>query len=236
MQPQPNFLTSAPLLGLMLSFGQPMTKTEQITLASISSGQPEKAQNFLPEKVQNFLPETTIDPKLICRVQHTIRWLDQPWTEAQCLARAMNFTEEADRWNLDSMKLFSIAIDESDLRTNVCRKSGNGLDCGILGVRCVTDANGKCKNKPVKGLLPAQLLQPARNIAAGAWILATLHRGDLASYNGGPHTRDRNSYPEKISAIMSALGGVDVLAKCKRHKIETRMEKLTRTIAQAVKQ
>ena len=233
---KPNFLTSAPLVGLMLSFGQPSAsnrptnsmRTEQITLASISNAQ--------PGKTQNFLPETTIDPKLICRVQHTIRWLDRPWTDEQCLARAMNFTEEADRWNLNSTKLFSMAINESDLRTNICRKSGNGLDCGILGVRCVTGSDGRCKNKPVKGLLPAQLLQPSRNIAAGAWILATLHRGDLASYNGGPHTRDRNSYPRKISAIMSALGGVDVLAKCKRHRKETRMEKLTRTIAQAIKQ
>ena len=160
MQPQPNFLTSAPLLGLMLSFGQPAgsMKMEQITLASISNTQSEKAQSFFPE--------TTIDPKLICRVQHTIRWLDQPWTDEQCLARAINFSVEADRWNLDSTKLFSMAINESDLRTNICRKSGNGLDCGLLGVRCVTGSDGRCKNKPVKGLLPVQLLQPSRNISA----------------------------------------------------------------------
>jgi len=127
-----------------------------------------------------------------------------------------------------------MGINESDLRS-VCHKAGRGIDCGILGVRCVPGTNGKCRNKPVRGFTPSALLRPSVNIHKGAEILATLHRGNLASYNGGPHAKD-DAYPTKISALLSALGGVDVFAKHRKQRKETRMEKLTRTISQAVQQ
>ena len=60
----------------------------------------------------------------------------------------------------------------------------------------------------------------------GAEILATLHGGDLASYNGGPHARE-HGYPEKIRAILSALVGIEV--RVKGH----RMRELVRRIVRA---
>jgi hypothetical protein len=178
--------------------------------------------------------EVEINPELVCKVQHAIRWKDEPWTEKQCLARSMDFGEAADTWNLSPATLLALGVNEADLRTSECHRVGRGLDCGILGVRCVLGSSGKCVNRPVRGLTPATLLKPSVNIQKGAEILATLHGGNLAGYNGGPHSRDDGAYPRKIGAILSALGGVDVLAKYRRHKKETRMEKLTRTISQAV--
>jgi hypothetical protein len=71
-------------------------------------------------------------------------------------------------------------------------------------------------------------MRPAVNIEKGAEILATLHGGDLASYNGGPHARE-HGYPEKIRAILSALVGVEVKVKGRR------MRELVRRIARVVR-
>jgi hypothetical protein len=196
-------------------------QADRIALASSSS-----PTRFKP------VYEVAVNSEIICKVKHSIRWKDNPWTEEQCEARAIEFGEAADQWNLDPAVLLAMGINESDLRS-ICHKSGRGIDCGILGVRCVQGSDGKCKNKPVRGFTPATLLRPSINIHKGAEILATLHGGNLASYNGGPRAKD-DTYPTKISALLSALGGVDVFAKHRKLRKETRMEKLTRTISQAV--
>ena len=108
-----------------------------------------------------------------------------------------------------------MSINESDLRTKAMRPDRGALDLGLMAVRCKLGANHRCTNKPVKGMTPAQVLRPAVNIEKGAEILATLHGGDLASYNGGPHAR-QHGYSEKIRAILSALVGVEVKVKGKR--------------------
>lgn len=229
---KPDFLMTATLLGLMLSLGQPTisAKEEQFALASASR------PAVRIERVEQISSHHAIafGPELVCRVQHAIRWLDEPWTKEQCFARAMDFAGEADHWNLDPLMLFALAIHESTLQPKAFHQDNGAVDVGLMGVRCRLGNNGKCTNLPVKGLTPAKLMEPSRNIQAGVWILVNLHKGDLASYNGGPHPRDSSHYLEKNSAILSALGGINVLAKHRRHGKETWMEKLTRMITQAV--
>ena len=172
--------------------------------------------------------EPAINPALVCRVQRAIRWQEEPWTAKQCEDQAFYFGEAGDHWNLSPAVLFAIAINESDLRTKVVRPDRGALDLGLMAVRCKVGPLGRCTNKPVKGLTPAQVMRPAVNIEKGAEILATLHGGDLASYNGGPHARE-HGYPEKIRAILSALVGVEVKVKGRR------MRELVRRIARVVR-
>ena len=98
---------------------------------------------------------------------------------------------------------------------------------GLIAIRCKLGTDGRCTNKPVRGMTPAQLMRPAINVDMGARILATLHHGSLAGYNGGPNARE-HGYPEKVAAIMAALGGVEVRVSGKR------MRKLVRQIVAAV--
>jgi hypothetical protein len=173
-------------------------------------------------------PEPAINPAMVCRVQHAILWQEQPWTPQACEARADDFTASGHHWGFPARVLFAIAINESDLRTKVARPDRGALDLGLMAVRCKVGQDGHCTNKPVKGLTPAQVMRPAVNIEKGAEILATLHGGDLASYNGGPHARE-HGYPEKIRAILSALVGVEVKVKGRR------MRELVRRIARVVR-
>jgi hypothetical protein len=188
-----------------------------------------------------------VKPSLVCQVQHAIRWRDPAWTEQQCQARAREFMASGQRWGFAPVQLLAMAIDESDLRPEAMREDRGALDVGLMAVRChlrrtiipMATSDGKqpndarnipknipsptCTNKPVRGLTPAQLMRPSVNIDMGARILATLHRGSLAGYNGGPNARE-HGYPEKVAAIMAALGGVEVRVSGKR------MRKLVRQI------
>jgi Transglycosylase SLT domain len=170
--------------------------------------------------------EAAINPALVCRVQHAILWQEPPWTARECEARAFDFAGAADHWDLSPAVLFAIAINESDLRTKVARPDRGALDLGLMAVRCRLGPDGRCTNKPVKEMTPAQVMRPAVNIEKGAEILATLHAGNLASYNGGPNARE-HGYPDKIRAILAALVGVEGRVKGKR------LRELVRRIARA---
>ena len=170
---------------------------------------------------------TEFTPALVCGVQHAIRWREEPWAETQCQARARNFAASGKRWGFEPSLLFAIAINESDLRAKVARPDRGALDLGLMAVRCRVGRGGRCTNKPVKGMTPAQVMRPATNIEKGAEILATLHGGDLSGYNGGPNARE-HGYPRKVGAILSALGGVEVKVK------GSRLRKLVRQIVAAV--
>jgi hypothetical protein len=161
---------------------------------------------------------------LICLTQHVIRWREAAWTTAECQSRARDFRDAGQRWGFAPEQLLAMSIAESDMRVRAQRVDGNALDEGLMGVRCVlgrdapnmrsglfvklTHLATRCTNYPVRGLTTKQLLEPHRNIEAGARILADLHHGDLASYNSGHPGGAR--YPTKVAAIISALGGVEV--------------------------
>lgn len=120
----------------------------------------------------------------------------------------------------------AMSLAESDFRVRAQRVDGRALDEGLMGVRCVVGRRGRCTNWPVRGLTPKQLLEPRRNIMAGTQILADLHHGDMAGYNGDHSGTDR--YPRKIAAIAAALGGVEVRVRGRR------LRELVRKIAAAV--
>ena len=162
----------------------------------------------------------------MCAVQHAIRWREAAWTAEQCQSRAQYFAEAGKRWGFPPAQLVSMSIIESDLRVRAQRPDGRALDLGLMAVRCVLGKRGRCTNWPVRGLTPAQLLEPRRNILAGTQILAEMHHGSMAGYNGDSSGGDR--YPRKVAAIMAALGGVEVRVK------GARLRKLVKVIASAV--
>jgi hypothetical protein len=191
-----------------------------------------------------------VTPSLVCAAQHAIRWQDPAWTEQQCEARAREFTASGQRWGFAPVQLLAMSIVESDMRPTAARLDRGAVDVGLMAVRChfkriipMATSDGKqpndarnipknipsptCTNKPVRGLTVTQLQRPAANIDMGARILATLHRGNLAKYNGGPNARE-HGYPEKVGAIMAALSGVEVRVSGKR------MRKLVRQIVAAM--
>ena len=163
---------------------------------------------------------------LICSAQHVVRWREAAWTATECQARARDFADAGQRWGFAPRLLLAMSINESDLRTKVARPDRGALDLGLMAVRCKLGSDGRCTNKPVKGMTPAQVMRPATNISKGAEILATLHGGNLASYNSG-HKGDLR-YPTKVSAILSALGGVEVRVR------GVRLRTLVRRIVAAV--
>ena len=148
-----------------------------------------------------------VTAELLCSVQNSIRWREAAWTTVECQARARDFAD-AGRRGFPPAQLLAIAINESDLRVKVVRPDRGALDLGLMAVRCRLGTDGRCTNKPVRGMMPAQVMRPATNIEKGAEILATLHGGNLASYNSGHPGGAR--YPTKVAAIISALGGVEV--------------------------
>jgi soluble lytic murein transglycosylase-like protein len=179
-------------------------------------------------------PAEPVTPSLVCTVQHAILWRDPAWTEQQCEARAREFTASGQRWGFAPAQLLAMSIVESDLRADALHDNGNGdrpaVDVGLMAVRCLLSpdvSHDKCRNRPVRGMSIPQLMRPAVNIDMGARILATLHHGSLAGYNGGPNAKE-HGYPEKVGAIMAALGGLEVRVSGKRTR------KLVRQIVAAV--
>lgn len=170
--------------------------------------------------------EVQVTGPLVCAVQHGIRWREAAWSAEQCRARTQDYIDAGQRWGFPPAQLLAMSIEESDLRARAQRPDGRALDCGLMAVRCVLGRHGRCTNWPVRGLTSAQLLEPRRNIQAGAQILAQLHGGSMASYNGDHTHSDR--YPRKVGAIMAALGGVEVRVK------GARLRKLVRQIVGAV--
>ena len=163
---------------------------------------------------------------LLCEVQRAVRRREAAWTAQECQDRARDFENSGQSWVFPPAQLVAMSLAESDLRTRAQRVSGRAVDLGLMAVRCVLGKHGRCANWPVRGMTPRQLLEPRRNIEAGAQILATLHHGDLVGYNGDHSGGDR--YPRKIAAIMAALGGVEVRVT------GTRLRKLVRQIVEAV--
>jgi len=187
----------------------------------------------------------------VYRVQHAIRWRSAAWSADKCemLSEAFNGTR-------DPQLTAAICINESDWREDVVSFVRPGVyDVGLCGVRCVLYPGGsatargygprsagrpadlpagRCQNGPARGYTLRQLLDGPTNIRVADQILHETHRGSLRRYNGG--TRE-HGYAGRVGAVLAALGGVDVFAKRRYksgHHRETRGEKLTRQILEAL--
>ena len=161
--------------------------------------------------------ETTAVPvhtNLVCAVQHAIHHKSPLWTATECERASIAFGLTT------SPKLtLAIAVNESDLRPNVVawHHKGRVADVGLLGVRCRLGPGDRCENWPVRGFTIEELKDIDTNIAAGEKVLRKkkrlLGKRYLHGYSGS--TRDRG-YADRISAIMAALGGVEVRSSSPR--------------------
>lgn len=167
-----------------------------------------------------------VDPDLVCTAQAAIRHRAEVWPLDQCV-------DAADSFNRTQAPVLTLAIGivESDLRPDVVAwpKPGKIADVGLLGVRCVVE-HGRCTNWPVRGLTIDELGDQAVNISAGERVLQKkkrlLGKRFLQGYNGETHD---HGYTASISAIMLALGGVEVKSP------SPRIRKLVSQIAAAVR-
>jgi hypothetical protein len=184
----------------------------------------------------------------LCVVKDAIRWREAAWTPAECrgITDALNET-------LDPPRMLAVCINESDLRERVVSFVRPGVyDVGLCGVRCTLAPGsaagdgsrsagrpaglpaGRCTNGPARGYTLRQLLDGPTNVRVADEVLHETHGGNLRHYNGG--TRE-HGYAGRVAAVLAALGGVDAFSG-RRHKVgrrgETRVEKLTRQILEAV--
>jgi hypothetical protein len=181
--------------------------------------------------------EVRVSGEQVCGVQHKIRWREPAWTEAKCRGVAAALSETR-----DPLLMEAVCINESDLREDVVSHVRPGVyDAGLCGVRCVLPPGsvgslpaGRCRNGPARGYTLRQLLDGPTNVRLAGEILHGTHGGNLRRYNGG--TRE-HGYASRVGAVLAALGGVDVFAKRRYkegHRRETRVEKLTRQILEAL--
>lgn len=81
------------------------------------------------------------------------------------------------RYDLPPLLLLAIMINESTMDEQAVRLTArNGAlyakDGGLMGLRCVLDRQGRCKNAFVRGMSWAQVAEPTTNIAIAARELA----------------------------------------------------------------
>jgi hypothetical protein len=191
-----------------------------------------------------------VSSRQVCAIQHKIRWRSAGWSDVECrrLARAFNATR-APRLTE------AVCINESDFREDAVSFVRPGVyDVGLCGVRCVLTSGdtvstnqglrsgdgaaslpgGRCTNGPARGYTLRQLLDGSTNVRLADQILHGVHGGSLRGYGGD--TRGRG-YSSRVSAVLEALGGVDVFAKRRRgggRRGETRLEKLVRQVVEAL--
>lgn len=119
----------------------------------------------------------------LCALKDSVRWRTRAWTPPMCREIAAAVLTSAAKYRLSPALILGVMINESDLDENALtkyRKAGAvyAQDGGLMGIRCVFDGRGRCANGVVRGLTPRQTVQPARNIALGAQILALARAGD----------------------------------------------------------
>jgi len=105
----------------------------------------------------------------------------KPWAPALCQAVARGVTESAARHGLSPALLLAVMIQESDLDEQAARLSRSrgaiAKDSGLMGIRCVLDARGRCTNGLVRGMSWREVMDPLTNIELGARYLAHYRDG-----------------------------------------------------------
>jgi hypothetical protein len=113
----------------------------------------------------------------ICGVKGQVRWKTGPWKPEFCHEVAHGVLAAAEKYELSPTLLLAVMINESDLDEKAVRESKSGehvyaKDSGLMGVRCVLDRRGRCKNGNLGGITWKQLMDPLTNIDVGARELA----------------------------------------------------------------
>jgi hypothetical protein len=118
----------------------------------------------------------------LCALKDEVRWGTPAWSSSQCHLIAEAVQSAADQHGLSPALILGVMLNESDLDDKaVSSYSRDGVvyakDGGLMGIRCVFDGRGRCKNGFVKGLTFKNIMDPFTNIALGARELAYYAKG-----------------------------------------------------------
>ena len=144
----------------------------------------------------NDAPSKSCLANTICEIKDRVRWRTPPWKPAFCERIANAVLESAKRYDVPPSLIVAIMINESDMNERAFRATVKGStvyakDGGLMGIRCVVDKRGRCKNGNVRGLKWSEIMNPVRNIDIGARELGHWrHGGGVVEKT--VRTRDRN--------------------------------------------
>ena len=138
----------------------------------------------------------------ICGVKSQVRWKTSAWAPQFCHDVAHGVLAAAEKYQLSPTLLLAVMINESDLDEKAYRESRRGdrvyaKDSGLMGIRCLLDGRGRCKNGHVRGMAWKTLMDPLTNIDVGAhelagWRTAGVTRTTVRVRSGGALiTRDK---------------------------------------------
>lgn len=149
-----------------------------------------------PPAPATAVPDAACLSRTICAIKDKIRWGVPAWTPAQCGNVARAVLRSAKRHELSPTLLLAVMINESDLDEKAARPTLRddtlyAKDTGLMGIRCVLDAQGRCNNGNVRGVRWADLATVETNIEQGAKELAYWRDGG-ARTNVVVQVRDQN--------------------------------------------
>ncbi len=118
----------------------------------------------------------------ICALKDEVRWRAPAWSPSKCQLIADAVQSAAEQHDLSPALIVAVMLNESDLDDKaVASYERDGAvyakDGGLMGIRCVFDERGRCKNGFVKGLTFKNIMDPFTNIALGARELAYYRNG-----------------------------------------------------------
>jgi hypothetical protein len=118
----------------------------------------------------------------ICEVKDRVRWRTPAWKPAFCERIAQAVLESSKHYDVPPSLILAVALNESDLNEKAFRTTMKGgtvyaKDGGLMGIRCVVDKQGRCKNGNVRGTKWSDVMDPVHNIDIGARELGHWRHG-----------------------------------------------------------
>jgi hypothetical protein len=155
----------------------------QSTLCALPVPEEARSANAQPSEAPGAEPSEATSPtesclaSAICAVKQRIRWRTAAWTPSFCDEIAHAVLTSSHKHQLPPLLLVAIMIDESTMNENAVRitmKNGSvyAKDGGLMGLRCVVDKQGRCKNGDLRGMTWSEVVEPTTNIALAAHQLA----------------------------------------------------------------
>jgi hypothetical protein len=134
------------------------------------------------EESTSDAPNASCLATTICEVKDRVRWRTPAWKPAFCERIANAVLESSKRHDVPAPLILAVMINESDMnekafRTTVKANTVYAKDGGLMGIRCVVDKHGRCKNGNVRGFKWSEVMDPVRNIDIGARELAHWRHG-----------------------------------------------------------
>jgi hypothetical protein len=119
------------------------------------------------------LPSESCLAETICAVKERVRFRAAAWSPGFCRLIARGILRSAKRHDLSPALLLAVMLNESDLNERAVATHMRGgrvyaKDSGLMGIRCLPDARGRCTNGRVRGRTWQQVMNPLTNIEIGA--------------------------------------------------------------------